>query len=50
MRIDSVGWSFQKSPELVIESWSVAATIEAMLRVQVEDRKEVVEDFLRRSE
>ncbi|MCK4948824.1 MAG: hypothetical protein KAS60_01860 [Thermoplasmata archaeon] len=42
-------WTFQKSPELIIESWSVAATIEAILRVQVRDRKEVVEAFLGRT-
>lgn len=48
MRVGSVEWTFQKSPELIIESWSVAATIEAILRVQVDDRKEVVEAFLGR--
>ncbi|MCK4455618.1 MAG: hypothetical protein KAU99_04655 [Thermoplasmata archaeon] len=46
----SVEWTFQKSPELIIESWSVAATIEAILRAQAEDKKGVVEAFLRRSE
>ncbi|MCJ2669205.1 MAG: hypothetical protein LN416_01675 [Candidatus Thermoplasmatota archaeon] len=49
MRVGSVEWTFQKSPELIIESWSVAATIEAILRVQVRDRKEVVEAFLGRT-
>ena len=48
MRVGSVEWTFQKSPELIIESWSVAATIEAILRVQVRDKKEVVEAFLGR--
>ncbi|MCJ2512359.1 MAG: hypothetical protein LN409_03270 [Candidatus Thermoplasmatota archaeon] len=48
MRAGSVEWTFQKSPELIIESSSVAATIEAILRVQVEDRKEVVEAVLGR--
>ena len=48
MRVGSVEWTFQKSPELIIESGSVAATIEAILRVKVEDRKEVVEAVLGR--
>lgn len=49
MRVSSVEWSFQKPPSLIIESWSVAATIEAILRVQVEDKKDIVEAILRES-
>jgi len=47
MRTGSAEWSFHKPPEFMIEFWSVEATMEAILRVRVGDRKDVVEAFLR---
>lgn len=45
MNAKSVEWSFGKSPRGLVEAWSVAATVEVILAVLVEDNKEKVASF-----
>jgi hypothetical protein len=42
MKAESVGWSLGKSLDSVIDIWSVAATVEAILFLLAEDNREKV--------
>ena len=46
MRAIAVSWSNGYSPEKAIETFSVASTTEAILRVRVTEKKDLVEQFL----
>lgn len=46
MKIVAVEWGPGESPEAMIETYSVAATMEAILLARVSDKQEVVERFL----
>jgi hypothetical protein len=46
MKTVAVSWSNGYSPEKAIETFSVAATTEAILRVRVAEEKVLVEQFL----
>jgi hypothetical protein len=46
MRAIAVTWSNGDSPEKAIETFSVASTTEAILRVRVSEEKALVEQFL----
>lgn len=46
MKAVAVSWSNGDSPEKVIETFSVAATTEAILMVRVSEEKDLVEHFL----
>jgi hypothetical protein len=46
MKIVAVEWGSGESPETMIETYSVAATMEAILLARVADKQEVVEAFL----
>ncbi len=48
MKIVAVEWAPGESPETMMETYSVAATIEAILLARVADKGEVVEEFLAR--
>jgi len=42
MKIESVEWSLGKSPDSIMEIWSVAATMEAVILVLAMDNQEDV--------
>lgn len=46
MKVVTVEWGSGESPETMIETYSVAATMEAILLVRVTDKQNVVEAFL----
>ncbi len=46
MKVVAVEWGPGESPETMIETYSVAATMEAILLARVADKQEVVENFM----
>lgn len=50
MKTGTVEWSVNRSPELMLEVWSVASTMEPILSILAEERKDGVRALLSKVE